>query len=266
VDRAPANARKLRASAIQIFTRNQRQWTARPIPAATAAAFRDQMASSGVAFAMSHASYLLNLAGHGQVLKRSREALLDEWDRAERLGLRGVCFHPGAHLGAGEERGLDRVAESLNAVEARRPGHQSRLLIENTAGQGTCLGRRFEELAAILAGLRHPERFGLCIDTCHLFAAGYDLRGRTGYCECFEDLERRVGLERLAAFHLNDSKGDLGSRVDRHAGIGQGKLGRDPFRWLLEDARFRDLPKILETPGGDEGYRRELQMLRRMAP
>jgi deoxyribonuclease-4 len=262
VDLAPENARALRCSAFQLFTRNQRQWKARPIEEAAAARFRAELASCGAAAAISHASYLLNLAAGGPVERLSRATLLDEWDRAEQLGLQGVCFHPGAHLGGGERRGIERVASALNRIAASRPRHGSLILIENTAGQGTCLGRRFEELAEIFVRLERPESFGLCIDTCHLFAAGYDLRDEAAYERTFAELESILGLERIAAFHLNDSGRELGSRVDRHAGIGKGKLGKEAFRLLVNDPRFRRVPKILETPGGDAGYRRELKLLR----
>ncbi len=173
-------------------------------------------------------------------------------------------IHPGAHLGIGVEAGLDRVIDSLGRVESRRPAHRSRLLLENTAGQGSCLGHRFEELAVMLRGLRRPERFGVCLDTAHLFAGGYDIRSEAGLRAVLREFQRVVGLEHVRAFHLNDSKTGLGSRVDRHEHIGRGEIGLAPFRALVNDRRFRGLPLILETPGGDAGYRRDLTTLRKL--
>jgi len=262
VDRSPENGRRLSCEAIQIFTRSQRQWRAPPLLPAIARAFRAGMAEHGLAAAIAHASYLFNLAGDGRALSLSREGLLDEWDRTEALGLQGIVLHPGAHLGRGEAAGIDRVAESLNRVESRRPRHRSRILLECTAGQGSALGHRLEHLEAILRGLRRSERFGVCLDTAHLFAAGYDIRTRAGLLLVLEEFNRRIGLDRLRAFHLNDSKTPLGSRVDRHEHLGRGRIGIEPFRVLVNDARFDAIPMVIETE--ETGHRRDLAVLRRL--
>jgi deoxyribonuclease-4 len=264
VENAPLNGVRLRCEAIQIFTRSQRQWRPPPVSAASLQGFRVGFDSSGLSLAMAHASYLFNLAGDGLTLRLSRLGLLDEWDRSEALGLLGIVLHPGAHLGRGEACGLDRIADSLDRVERQRPDHRSLILLEATAGQGSCLGYRFEHLRAILDGVRRPERFGVCLDTAHLFAAGYDIRTRSGLESVLGEFEDLVGLGRLRAFHLNDSKAGLGSRVDRHEHIGRGEIGLEPFRALVNDRRFRQIPMILETPGGDVGYRKNLATLRRL--
>jgi deoxyribonuclease-4 len=178
------------------------------------------------------------------------EAFVVELRRAERLGIEYLVTHPGSHTGGSEEAGLGRVVAALNEVHAQTDGLRAKCLLENTAGQGTSLGWRFEHLAAILDGVRHPERLGVCIDTCHLFAAGYPLGTRREYLSTIRKLADLVGLERIKAFHLNDSKRELGSRVDRHEHIGQGRMGLEPFRHLLNDRRFRKLPMYLETPKG----------------
>ncbi len=267
VENAPENGRKLRCEAVQIFTRNQRQWTAPPLGEEGARSFRLALEKAGIRGAIAHASYLFNMAGDGATLRRSREGLRDEWNRAEALGLSGLVLHPGSHLGRGELEGIDRIIDSLDAVEGRRPAGRTRLLLETTAGQGSNLGYRFEQIAAILAGVRHGERFGACLDTAHVFAAGYDIRTAEGLQAVLEEFDRVIGLDRLGAFHLNDSKAPLGSRIDRHEHIGKGKIGRDPFRVLVNEPRFRDLPMVLETPGGEDHYRKNLAALRRlMAP
>ncbi len=264
VENAPENGRRLRCQAIQIFTRGQRQWTAHPLRDESVRGFRAAMERTGIRGAIAHASYLFNLAGDGATLRRSREGLRDEWTRAEALGLSGLVLHPGSHLGRGEQDGIGRIIDSLDAVEGRLPGGRARILIETTAGQGSNLGYRFEQIAAMLAGVRHPERFGVCLDTAHVFAAGYDIRTAEGLRSVLEEFDRVVGLDRLGAFHLNDSKAPFGSRVDRHEHIGKGKIGREPFRALVNDPRFRGLPMVLETPGGEEHYGRNLSILRRL--
>ena len=262
VEKGPENGRRLGCEAIQIFTRSQRKWRSPPLAPGSARAFRLQRDALGIRGAIAHASYLFNLAGNGAVLKRSRVGLIDEWDRAEGLGLDGLVLHPGAHLGAGEEAGLDRIVDSLDRVEGRRPRHRTPILLEVTAGQGSCLGYRLEHLQAILRGLRRPERFGVCLDTAHLFAAGYDIRTASGMESVLREFHRRVGIENLKAFHLNDSKAPLGSRVDRHEHIGRGKIGLEPFRVLVNHPRLKRIPMILETPGGEIAYRRNLATLK----
>ncbi len=262
---APERARAIAAEAIQVFTRSHRQWRARALEAEEAAAFREAVARNGVQVVLAHASYLLNLASPDRaLLDKSREAFVAEMERCRALGIPYVAFHPGAHLGAGEDAGLDLVARSLDHALDRTDGGVMPL-VEATAGQGSSIGHRFEHLASILDRLKQPERVGICLDTCHLFAAGYDLATARGYRETFSAFDRVVGLGKLKAFHLNDAKRELGSRLDRHAGIGQGTLGLPTFRRLLCDRRFSGLPMVLETPGGLVRWKRELRLLRRLA-
>lgn len=254
---------ELSCEAIQVFTRNQRQWTPKPLDPAEARLFRAEAEKAGFsATAVSHASYLVNLcAADAEILRKSREAIVDEIGRCAMLGIPYLCVHPGAHMGAGDEAGIALVAKSVSEAIRATPGKRVTVLLENTAGQGTCLGHRLEHLEAMLR-LAKSRRVGVCIDTCHLFAAGYDLAG--DYDGVLEEIDRRVGLDRVRAFHLNDSKTPLGSRVDRHEHIGEGALGDAPFRRLVNDARFADRPGLLETPDGPEAYARNLDRLRRM--
>jgi deoxyribonuclease IV len=251
--------------AIQIFARPSQQWRARPLDAEELSGFRSEHASVGWPL-LSHTSYLINLGAQDPlVLTRSRAALEEEMVRAEELGLDYVVLHPGAHLGLGERAGLAQVSGNLGEILRRTRGFHVRLLIELTAGQGSCLGCSLPQLQRLLEGTRGGERLGICFDTCHAHAAGYDLTTDEGYDGVFAELERRVGLGALAAFHLNDSKTALGSRVDRHQEIGDGTLGLYPFWRLVNDPRFADVPGILETPSGPDklpSFARNLQRLR----
>ncbi|HEU0006685.1 MAG TPA: deoxyribonuclease IV [Terriglobia bacterium] len=263
MDKAPGNGKNLGCEAIQVFTRNQMQWRARPLFDPETAGFRDGLQECGIAATVSHDSYLINLGSpEPVVLQKSLDAFADEIERCERLGIPFLVFHPGSHVGSGEAAGLQRIADSLNAVLGRKPKYKTQVLLENTAGQGSNLGSRFEQLAEILAKTENPNRLGVCLDTCHLFAAGYDLRTLSTYEATFHEFDTIVGLSRVKVFHLNDSKKSLGSRVDRHENIGKGELGLEPFRFLLNDRRFAGLPMLLETPGGDEAYRIDLTTLR----
>jgi deoxyribonuclease IV len=267
VDKAPLNGIGLGCEAIQVFTRNQMQWRARPLCAPEIAAFREGLKECGIQATVSHDSYLINLGSHEPVtLQRSLKAFADEIERCEQLGIPFLVFHPGSHVGSGEAVGLQRIADSLNSVLAQKPKYKTQVLLENTAGQGSNLGYRFEHLAEILAKTETPDRLGVCLDTCHLFASGYDLRTRSTYEATFREFDAIVGLSRVKAFHLNDSKKILGSRVDRHENIGKGELGLEPFRFLLNDPRFAGLPMLLETPGGNEAYRIDLSTLRSLKP
>jgi deoxyribonuclease-4 len=259
------HGRAIGADAIQVFTRNQVQWNGKPIAPAEATAFRTAMAANGVRLAVSHGSYLVNLATpDGTILKKSREAFLAEMERCQALGIPYLVFHPGAHMGAGESAGLAQVAASLDYILERAEGLEVMPLVEVTAGQGSYVGHRFEHLAEILARIRRPERVGVCLDTCHLLAAGYDLASATGYEETIAACARLIGLDRVKAFHLNDAKKGLGSRLDRHAPIGKGHLGREAFRRIVNDPRFAGVPMLLETPGPLETWKREIALLRRL--
>jgi deoxyribonuclease-4 len=253
--------------ALQIFARPSAQWKTRPVSAEEISMFRSEHAHVGAGWpVMSHGSYLINLCATDPIiLAKSRAALQDELTCAEELGLDFVVLHPGAHLGAGERDGIATVAESLGLLHDRTRGMKARLLIEVTAGQGSCLGCRFEQLEAMLSQARGGGDVGICIDTCHLHASGYDLSTEEGYERTFAELDRIVGLDRVAAFHLNDSKTPTGSRVDRHAEIGDGYLGLLPFWRLVNDPRFAHTPGVLETPSGPDklpSFKRNLERLR----
>jgi deoxyribonuclease-4 len=268
VDQAPLRGREVGCDTIQVFTKSNRQWRARPLTDREVDAYRANLAATGIGPVVAHDCYLINLAApSASVWKRSVASFRDEMERAERLGIPYLVTHPGAHLGAGAAAGIARVSEAINVLHAALPHLALLVLLETTAGQGTSLGCRFEEIAAILEQVERPERLGVCLDTCHLFAAGYELRTRQGYARTMRELEACVGIARVKVVHVNDSKADLGGRVDRHAHIGEGKLGAPAFRLLLNDPRFRRVPMILETPkDGDGGVadRRNLARLRRL--
>jgi deoxyribonuclease-4 len=238
--------------ALQIFARPSAQWRTKPLDPAEVARFRRERAARGWP-TMAHASYLINLcASDPALLDKSRRALEEELVRGEELGIDYVVLHPGAHVGCGEEAGLDVVAASISWLAARTRGFHTRLLLEITAGQGSCLGCRFEHLARIFDRARDADRLGVCFDTCHAHAAGHDMTTEEGYDRVFAALDREVGLGAVKAFHLNDSKTPLGSRVDRHAEIGDGFVGLYPFWRLVNDPRFAEVPGVVETPPGPD--------------
>lgn len=261
---APERGEADGCEAIQIFSRSPRMLrNTKPLAVEETVAFRENVAAHHIARVIIHANYLINLASPKKsMLKVSREAFVDELNRAQQLGVRDVIFHPGAHLGKGEPAGLRAIAGSLDWCLEHADAPDVFAVLENTAGAGSVLGYRFEQIGGIVRMSSHPERLGLCVDTCHTFAAGYDFRTRDGYDALMGTIDSAVGLGRLRAFHLNDSKGDLGCRQDRHENIGKGKIGLEGFRPLVNDARFRELPGCLEYPGDDAGYRRNLKTLR----
>ena len=241
-------------TACQIFTKNANQWNAKPIAPEAAETFRARVAASEIGFVVAHDSYLINLASPNDELReRSIVAFGDELQRCAQLGVPWLVTHPGAHMGSGVDEGIGRVASALNRLFDELPELEVTVLLETTAGQGTTLGRSFEELAMILALVEDQSRVGVCFDTCHVFAAGYDIREPEVYAATMQAFDDIIGLHRLRAFHLNDSKKGLGARVDRHAHIGDGELGTEAFRLLLNDERFAGHPGILETPKGDDG-------------
>lgn len=238
---------------VQVFTKNNNQWRAKDLTDDDVRLFQQRLAELGITHPISHDSYLINLAAPDDELwRKSIDAFRIELLRAEQLGIPYVVTHPGAFTTSSEEVGLARIVAALNEVHAQTRGIAAQCLLENTAGQGSCLGWRFEQLATILDGVKDPERLGVCIDTCHTFAAGYPLGTKKEYQATMRLLDKTVGLGLVKAFHLNDSKKELGSRVDRHEHIGRGKLGLEPFRLLLNDRRFRKIPMYLETPKGLE--------------
>jgi deoxyribonuclease IV len=253
-DRAVRAAHSVGFSTVQVFTKSNNQWRAAPLTDAHVSAFRAALAETGVVEPVAHASYLINLGSPDDALwDKSIASLALEVERGEALGIGDLVIHPGAHVGSGEEAGLARIARGLDEVHRRTPGVALKIALETTAGQGSCLGHRFEHLGRLFELVEKPERLGVCVDTCHIFAAGYPLGTPSEYHDTMGALDRIVGLGRVRVLHLNDSLKGLGSRVDRHAGIGRGHLGIEPFRLLVNDPRLRALPMILETPKGDEG-------------
>jgi deoxyribonuclease IV len=241
----------IECTAIQIFVKNNMQWFARPLTREEVRAFLNHQQRGELLSIFAHANYLINLAAtNPQFLANSMRSLSEELIRADQLELPFLVLHPGAHLNAGEEAGLEKIAASIDAVFQKIPNVKTKIALETTAGQGSCLGHRFEQIAYIIENVREPERLCVCIDTAHLFAAGYDISSESGIKETLREFDRVIGLDRLAAIHLNDSKTARGSRVDRHQHIGKGEIGLDAFRFIMRDRRFRKIPKVLETPKG----------------
>ena len=242
--------------ALQIFSKNASQWRGKPLDPTEVKAFRTRIDQTGITPVVSHASYLINLATTFSVLRQqSIAALIDELDRAHALGLMGVVIHPGTCTAGSEEDGLRLIADAIRQAFKARPRRKTLVLLEHTAGQGRTLGYRFEHLAAIIGHLRGSARVGVCLDTCHLVASGYDIVSESGYRDTFDAFDRIIGIRRLKVFHGNDSKKPCGSRVDRHEHIGRGCLGEGPFRRLLHDRRFAGLPILIETEKSKSGER-----------
>jgi len=255
-------AKEIDASAIALFAKNSNQWKGKTLTDDDVALFAGKRTIVPV---LTHASYLINLATtNPEFHRKSIEAMIDELDRAERLGIHAVVLHPGAHMGAGVDAGIEQIARSLDQIHAATPNHKVVTLLETAAGQGSCLGCTFEELGRIMALVDDKRRVGICFDTCHVFASGYELRNRDDYQRAIDALDAHIGIANVGAFHLNDSKKPLGSRVDRHQHIGDGEIGIDAFRFLLNDNRFRGIPKLLETPKPveHESDRKNLTLLR----
>jgi deoxyribonuclease-4 len=270
VDLAPLRGQQVGCRTIQLFTKSSNQWRARPLPPEEIERFRANLQTTGIAPAAAHDSYLINLASTDPALHhKSMAAFLEELERAEALGIPYLVAHPGAHMGAGEEAGLRQVAISIRELLKRTRGYQVQAVLETTAGQGTSLGHRFEQIAAILDQIGLPERTGVCLDTCHVFAAGYDIRTPDGYASVIREFDRTVGIANLKVIHLNDSKRGLGCRVDRHEHIGKGAIGLEAFRCLVTDPCLRGLPMIIETPKDNDfvsADSRNLRTLRRLVP
>jgi deoxyribonuclease IV len=253
VHKAIGRGEALGCTAIQIFTKNARQWTSKPLSEEEVKRFKDECARTGI-MVVAHDTYLLNLASPNKgLLKKSQDAFLDEMERAESLEIPYLIMHPGAHTGSGEEAGIRSVARSFNLLFRRTPGFRVKILIENTAGQGTSLGHSLEHLRRIIEQTAEPERVGVCLDSCHAFSAGYDFSRPPSYQRVWDEFDTLIGLDNLKALHLNDCKKGLGLRVDRHEHLGKGTLGIDFFRLIMNDPRFRNVPKIIETPKFHEG-------------
>jgi deoxyribonuclease-4 len=240
-------------TAMQIFVKNNMQWFARPLTGREIRAFLNHTQRHELLSVFAHANYLINLAAtNPQFHANSLRALSEELIRADQLKLPFLVLHPGAHLGAGEEAGLESIIESIDRALSGIPKIKTRIALETTAGQGSCLGSKFEHLAYIISHVREPERLCICLDTAHIFAAGYDIGSEEGIRKTFREFDCVIGRDRLAAIHVNDSKAVRGSRVDRHEHIGKGKIGLEAFRFIMRDRRFRKIPKVLETPKGKD--------------
>lgn len=253
----------LGCTAIQVFTKNERQWRAKPITDDDASLFKSAVDKHGIKVAFAHDTYLHNLASpNPELWRKSVDAFTDELGRCEKLGLDYLVSHPGSPMTSGADAGIGRMREALAEILERTKGFRSRVLLETTAGQGATLGSRFDEMARIIEGF---DPVGVCFDTCHVFAAGYDLRTKPAYDKVMAEFDKHIGLDRLRAFHLNDSKKDLGCRVDRHEHIGRGFIGRDAFKFIMNDARFAAIPKVLETPKENDMDPVNLAVLRNLA-
>ena len=253
VGNALLDGKKVDCDAIQIFTKSSRQWAAKPYTKDEIEQFRINQKETGIATVIAHDSYLLNLGSPDAGLrKRSVAAFIDELERCEVLGVTNLVAHPGAHVGAGEAEGIKLIAKSLDEVHKSCPGYKVKVTLEITAGQGSNLGYRFEQIGDMIDATKENDRIRVCFDTEHAFAAGYDIRTKEGYERTFAEFDDAIGIDRLAAFHLNDSKKEFHSRVDRHEHIGKGYIGVETFRLLLNDKRFWGLPMCLETPKGPD--------------
>ena len=254
---------ELKCEVIQIFSKNQRQWKVLPISKETCRIFQEKYEQSSIQQIIIHGSYLINLASPDQEgLMKSREAFVEEINRADLLGVSYLVFHPGSHKGTGEREGILRISESLNRILEKVLSTKVQLLLETTSGQGSHIGYRFEQLETIISQVDQKDRLGVCFDTAHVFAAGYDLRDSETYNATFRQFDEIIGLTRLKVFHLNDSKSDPGSRLDRHEHIGKGLLGLETFRLLINDIRFEKHPMVLETPCGMDYNKVNLKLLR----
>ncbi len=240
-------------TAIQMFVKNNNQWKGRKLDGQDVATYKELLAKSSIGPVVVHDTYLINLCARDKsILRKSRAALKDELDRCETLGVPYLNFHPGAHVGQGEDDGLNLIVESLDLIHEATTGYHVKSVMETTAGQGTSLGYRFEQIRRILDGVAEKNRMAVCVDTCHVYAAGYDIASEHGYERTFAEFDAIIGLDRLVAFHVNDSKRELGSRVDRHEHIGKGTIGLPGFGLLMNDDRFQSIPKILETDKGPD--------------
>jgi deoxyribonuclease-4 len=246
---AVERAASIGCTTMQMFVKNNNQWRGKKLTAEDVSTYKKLLTESSIGPVVVHDTYLINLcATDKDILQKSRDALKDELDRCEMLGVEYLNFHPGSHMGAGEGEGIKRIAESLNLIHEKTTGYSVKSVIETTAGQGSAIGYRFEHLRHIIDLVEQRERMAVCVDTCHVFAAGYDIVTETGYEQTFRDFDSVVGLHRLVAFHVNDAKRERGSRIDRHEHIGKGMIGKAGFRLLMNDDRFTTIPKILETP------------------
>jgi deoxyribonuclease-4 len=264
VDTAFDRGEQVGCDALQIFTKSSNQWRAAPLTAQTIERYHRRQAETGIHPVVAHTSYLLNMASPDDALwPKTVDALVVEVERCEALAIPNLVIHPGSHVGSGEATGLARIVSAIDTVQRRLPTAGVKITLETTSGQGNDLGYRFEQLAAVIAQVEENRRLAVCFDTCHTLTAGYDFRNDEGYRQVFEEFDRVIGLSRLAVFHLNDSLKDAGSRRDRHAHIGEGFVGPEGFRRILNDPRFQDIPMLLETPKSDDMHE-DVENLKRL--
>ncbi|MBU4484370.1 deoxyribonuclease IV [bacterium] len=265
---AVVQADELNCTAVQLFTKNSNRWESKPISDKDARLFKEKMGQSTVEIAVAHSIYLINLASpEGELWQKSIDGMVDELERAEALGLKCVIFHPGSYKEGSKTDGIKRVSKALNAIISKTSGYKTMIAIENTGGQGTSVGGDFESLAQIADGVKEQDRIGFCFDTCHAFVAGYDLRTKEQCEDAFNEFDEKFGIENLLTIHMNDTDSELGSHLDRHQHIGEGKIGLECFRFIMNDKRFANVPKILETPKGEDLIKadgRNLDVLRKL--
>jgi len=260
VKNAPLNGEKIGCNAIQIFTKNQRQWSAKPYEDEEIKEYFKNLKKTEIKKVVAHSSYLINLASPNEdIYKKSTDALIDDLNRCEKLKIPFEVVHPGSHLGEGIEKGIEKIIKGIDIVFKKVSG--SGIALETVAGQGTNIGFRFEHLRDIINGVKEKNRVFVCFDTAHTFEAGYDIRTEKGFRKVLDDFNKIIGIEKLVVFHLNDSKTPLSSNVDRHENIGKGLLGLEPFKFLVNSKEFKEHPMILETPGGDDMYIEDLKTL-----
>jgi deoxyribonuclease-4 len=255
-------AMRIGCTTIQIFVKSNNQWRSKPLKDGEIRAFKELRVKSGISPVLAHDTYLINLcAKNTSILDKSRTTFKDEFDRCEILGIDCLNFHPGSHMGQGESDGIKLIAESLNMIHEQTKQYKVKSVLETTAGQGTSVGHRFEQLRAIIDLVEEKDRMAVCIDTCHIFAAGYDISTEKGCERTFDEFSDIIGIDRLAMLHMNDSKRECGSHIDRHEHIGNGRIGLDGFRLLMNDPRFNNVPKILETPK-DEDMKEDVENMK----
>lgn len=266
IDLAPARGAEIGCTAIQIFLKNQRQWHTKYLTDDEIKRYLHSLSNSPVKSVLAHSSYLINLGSpEKNQLQKSLDSFILELNRCEKLKIENYIFHPGAHKKSGEQAGIQRIAESINFILNQCPEVSTNLLLETTAGQGTSVGYRFEQLSQIIESINKRDKLGVCLDTAHVFAAGYDLSVESGYEQMMTEFDQSIGLERLKVFHLNDSKTRLGSRIDRHEQIGKGKIGLCAFNKIMNDTRIINVPKIIETPGDTKSDAQYIELLKQMA-
>ena len=265
IDNAPQNGHALGCEAIQVFTRGPSQWKCKPLSEERITNFRAGIKAFNIQAVMTHSIYLINLASANRTIRRKSEvAFLEEMDRCEALSIPYLVFHPGSYRNSTEKRGIRRLTNSLNRLLSKRPDQKVKILIENTAGSGFLLGDSFEQIGRILDQIEFSQRVHVCFDTSHAFAAGYDLQTKQDYYKVMTEFDSIIGLKRLKGFHLNDSKTELASRIDRHENLGHGFIGETVFAEIVNDSRFKKHPMVLETPGGEDWFRKNLQLLFRL--